>query len=56
LSDLDKEFAKEIGIGFARLGFEIVATGGTHKALVDAGVDSKPVLKISLMLSLVVIR
>jgi carbamoyl-phosphate synthase large subunit len=47
LSDLDKEFAKEIGIGFARLGFEIVATGGTHKALVDAGVDSKPVLKIS---------
>ncbi len=47
LSDIDKEFAGELGIGFERLGFKIIATGGTHKALEDAGVKSEFVYKIS---------
>ena len=47
LSNIDKEFAGEIGIGFQKLGFEIVATGGTHKVLSESGVDSKFVYKIS---------
>jgi carbamoyl-phosphate synthase large subunit len=47
LADADKEFAHEIGKLFADLGFEIIATGGTHKALEDAGILSQKVLKIS---------
>ncbi len=47
LSDIDKEFAGEIGKGFETLGFKIIATGGTHKALKDAGVEAEVVLKIS---------
>jgi carbamoyl-phosphate synthase large subunit len=31
----------------SELGFEIVATSGTHKALLEAGVESTKVLKIS---------
>ncbi len=47
LSDIDKEFAAEIGRGFAALGFKIIATGGTHKALKNAGVEAEFVYKIS---------
>ena len=47
LTDIDKEFAKDIGELFTELGFDIVATGGTHKALQEAGIASEKVLKIS---------
>ncbi|CAA6828468.1 MAG: Carbamoyl-phosphate synthase large chain (EC [uncultured Sulfurovum sp.] len=47
LTDTDKEHAGEVGKMFTNLGFEIVATSGTHKALEDAGVQSTKVLKIS---------
>ena len=45
--DKDKVHAKEIGAGFANLGFKILATSGTHKILVEAGVESEFVHKIS---------
>ena len=47
LTQTDKPFAGEIGKMFIELGFEIVATSGTHKALEEAGVKSTKVLKIS---------
>ncbi|NOZ90600.1 MAG: carbamoyl-phosphate synthase large subunit [Epsilonproteobacteria bacterium] len=47
LANSDKEFVGELGAEFTSLGFEIVATAGTHKALEDAGVKSSKVLKIS---------
>jgi len=47
LTNQDKPFAKEIGEKFIELGFEIHATGGTHKALQEAGIASQKVLKIS---------
>jgi carbamoyl-phosphate synthase large subunit len=47
LTNQDKPFAKEIGEKFVQLGFEIHATGGTHKALQEAGIASQKVLKIS---------
>ncbi|MBE0491643.1 MAG: carbamoyl-phosphate synthase large subunit [Sulfurospirillum sp.] len=47
LTDIDKEFAHKIGEGFQKLGFKILATGGTHKALIDAGVEALHVYKIS---------
>ena len=47
LGDSDKPFVGEIGKSFTNLGFEIVATRGTHKALKEAGVKSSMVLKIS---------
>ena len=47
LSDVDKEFACEIGKIFDNIGFSIVATGGTHKVLEEAGIKSEKVLKIS---------
>ncbi len=47
LSDIDKEFAGVIGKGFSELGFDIVATSGTHKALESAGVEAEFVYKIS---------
>ncbi|MCH9813161.1 MAG: carbamoyl-phosphate synthase large subunit [Epsilonproteobacteria bacterium] len=47
LTDVDKEFAKEIGEMFTKLGFTIVATGGTNKVLQEAGITSEKVLKIS---------
>jgi len=43
----DKEHAGEVGLMFTDLGFEIVATSGTHTALQEAGVASTKVLKIS---------
>ncbi|WP_456458964.1 carbamoyl-phosphate synthase large subunit [Nitratifractor sp.] len=47
LTEVDKPHAGEIGRSFTDLGFEIVATSGTHKALEAAGVPSTKVLKIS---------
>ncbi len=47
LANSDKEFVGELGKEFTNLGFEIVATSGTHTALEDAGVKSSKVLKIS---------
>ena len=47
LTEADKAFSGEIGKMFINLGFEIVATSGTHAALEQAGVASTKVLKIS---------
>ncbi|WP_295419137.1 carbamoyl-phosphate synthase large subunit [Sulfurovum sp.] len=47
LTQTDKPNAAEVGKMFTDLGFEIVATSGTHTALQDAGVASTKVLKIS---------
>jgi carbamoyl-phosphate synthase large subunit len=47
LTEIDKPHAGEIGQMFVKLGFEIVATSGTHAALKAAGVPSTKVLKIS---------
>ncbi len=47
LADMDKKFVGEIGRDFIDLGFEIVATIGTHRALEMANVPSTKVLKIS---------
>ncbi len=47
LTESDKEDAGEIGKMFSDLGFEIVATAGTHMALEAAGVKAAKVLKIS---------
>ncbi|MCF6207129.1 MAG: carbamoyl-phosphate synthase large subunit, partial [Sulfurovum sp.] len=47
LTEIDKPYAGEIGQMFVELGFEIVATSGTHAALEAAGVASTKVLKIS---------
>jgi len=47
LADIDKPYLGEIGKAFTNLGFEIVATRGTHKALQEAGIPSSKVLKIS---------
>ena len=47
LTEIDKPAAGEIGKMFVQLGFEIVATSGTHAALEAAGVPSTKVLKIS---------
>ena len=47
LTENDKAQAGEVGQMFIDLGFEIVATSGTHAALEAAGVTSTKVLKIS---------
>ncbi len=47
LTEMDKPHAGEIGRMFIDLGFEIVATSGTHKALENSGIKSTKVLKIS---------
>jgi len=47
LTENDKDHAGEVGKMFTDLGFEIVATAGTHAALQASGVDSTKVLKIS---------
>ncbi len=47
LTEIDKPMAGKIGKAFESLGFEIVATEGTHAALQEAGVSSQKVLKIS---------
>lgn len=47
VTQIDKPHIGEVGKMFSELGFEIVATKGTHKALKEAGVNSTKVLKIS---------
>jgi carbamoyl-phosphate synthase large subunit len=47
LCDLDKEFAPAIASGLIKEGFSIVATGGTHKVISDAGLECEKVLKVS---------
>jgi len=47
LTETDKPQASEIGKMFIDLGFDIVATSGTHAALEAEGVPSTKVLKIS---------
>ncbi len=47
LTQNDKCFAGEIGEIFSKIGFEIVATSGTHAALQEAGIKSTKVLKVS---------
>ncbi|GIU00173.1 carbamoyl-phosphate synthase large chain [Sulfurovum sp. TSL6] len=47
LTENDKPYAGEVGKMFTDLGFDIVATSGTHTALEEAGVPSTKVLKIS---------
>ncbi|MBL0702460.1 MAG: carbamoyl-phosphate synthase large subunit [Sulfurospirillum sp.] len=47
LSDEDKTFAKDIGHEFTKLGFKVLATSGTHNALVEANIESEFVYKIS---------
>ncbi|RUM43815.1 MAG: carbamoyl phosphate synthase large subunit [Hydrogenimonas sp.] len=47
LTDHDKSEAGAIGQLFVDLGFKIYATSGTHKVLLEAGVASEVVLKIS---------
>ena len=47
LTQIDKPYAGEIGKMFTDLGFEIVATSGTHYALEASGIASTKVLKIS---------
>jgi carbamoyl-phosphate synthase large subunit len=47
LTEIDKPHAGEIGKMFVDLGFEIVATSGTHAALEADGVPGTKVLKIS---------
>ena len=47
LTEIDKEFAPEIAKELISLGFSIVATKGTHKAIKDAGIEAELVLKIS---------
>ena len=47
LTEVDKPMAGEIGKAFEALGFEIVATSGTHTALLKAGISAEKVLKIS---------
>ena len=47
LCDLDKEFAPSIAKGLVENGFTLVATGGTYKAINDAGIDCQKVLKVS---------
>ncbi len=47
LTDLDKEFAAELAKELTDLGFEIVATSGTYKAISEAGIKCEKVLKIS---------
>lgn len=47
LCDLDKDFAPSIAKGLTQNGFTIVATGGTHKIIEEAGIACEKVLKVS---------
>ncbi len=47
VADKDKPHVVDIAKNFERLGFEILATRGTHKYLTERGVRSKMVLKYS---------
>ncbi len=45
--DMDKEHAPEIAKGLHKHGFKLVATKGTQKTIVEAGIPCEVVLKIS---------
>ncbi|MGZ4397536.1 MAG: ATP-binding protein, partial [Gaiellaceae bacterium] len=45
--DADKDAAVPVAADLARLGFALVATGGTAQALKEAGLDVREVLKVS---------
>jgi carbamoyl-phosphate synthase large subunit len=47
LCDLDKEFAPKLASDLINEGFTVVATGGTHKVISEAGIECEKVLKIS---------
>ncbi len=47
LCDLDKEFAPKLASDLIKEGFSVVATGGTHKVISEAGIECEKVLKIS---------
>lgn len=47
LTDVDKVYAKQIGEEFVALGFEILATSGTHKILEQNNVPSTFIYKVS---------
>jgi len=47
LADGDKSYAPDLARDLIALGFSIVATGGTHKILSEAGVEAEFVYKIS---------
>ena len=47
LADADKSYAPDLAKELIALGFSIVATGGTHKILSEAGVEAEFVYKIS---------
>ncbi len=46
VNDNDKEFIVDIAKDFDELGFEIIATSGTHELLQKNGVRSKPIKKL----------
>ncbi|PID47475.1 MAG: carbamoyl phosphate synthase large subunit [Proteobacteria bacterium] len=47
LTNADKIYAKEIGEEFKKLGFNILATDGTYRALMKAGIECEFIYKIS---------
>ncbi|MDR3162749.1 MAG: carbamoyl-phosphate synthase large subunit [Helicobacteraceae bacterium] len=47
LAEVDKQDGVKIAAEFVKLGFEIIATSGTAKALENGGVGAKMVLKVS---------
>ncbi len=47
LTDDDKKYLKELGEGFSKLGFSIIATQGTHKALRQLNIPCEFIYKIS---------
>ena len=47
LTDLDKEFAPKIAKELKNLGFDIVATAGTYRVIIEAGIECEKVLKVS---------
>ena len=47
LCDLDKEFAPNIALGLVDMVCTVVATEGTYKEIINAGIECEKVLKIS---------
>ncbi|NLD87325.1 MAG: carbamoyl-phosphate synthase large subunit, partial [Clostridiales bacterium] len=46
VNDNDKELIVPIARSFKELGFNIVATGGTHAALTEAGIEAEKIFKL----------
>ena len=46
VSDRDKDELLEVAQGFVDCGFAILATGGTYKMIVDAGLPAKKIKKL----------